>query len=205
MATSAGRLPQVGTIVCRLPACQGFETHADADWDIRDANTEVRSCPHGHRRPTASLQGLQVLFHDDRQDNKVVRGNTGTGYYCRDGRTFFIHWVARYGTPARVTTDQGRQFEADLFQKLTQLTSTQHWRATTYHPAANGIEERFHQQMKAAIMCHQTEDWMNILPVILLGIRSVFKEDIKTTPTELIYGESVRLPDEFWQSAEKRE
>ncbi|MGR0317672.1 hypothetical protein, partial [Klebsiella pneumoniae] len=35
--------------------------------------------------------------------------------------TFFSGWVARFGTPLRVTTDQGRQFESELFARLTRL------------------------------------------------------------------------------------
>lgn len=109
-------------------------------------------------------------------------------------RNFFTHWVARFGVPVRVTTDQGRQFEADLFRRLTQLTGSQHWRTTAYHPAANGMVERFHRQMKAAIIFHQTADWTEILPVILLGIRSAYKEDLRATPAEMVYGEAIRLP-----------
>lgn len=34
---------------------------------------------------------------------------------------------------------------------------------------------------------------------ILLGIRATFKEDINATPSEMVYGESIRLPGQFLQ------
>lgn len=34
---------------------------------------------------------------------------------------FYTHWVARFGAPYTVSTDQGPQFEATLFKALTNL------------------------------------------------------------------------------------
>ena len=41
-------------------------------------------------------------------------------------RAFFEAWVCRFGVPLRVTTDQGRQFEALLFRHLNILIGTTH-------------------------------------------------------------------------------
>ena len=57
-------------------------------------------------------------------------------------RIFLHNWVARFGAPARLTTDQGRQFEANLFNQLTGIFGTQRIRTTAYHPQANGRIER---------------------------------------------------------------
>ncbi|KAM0726708.1 Gag-Pol polyprotein [Formica fusca] len=111
----------------------------------------------------------------------------------------FANWMARFGVPKYITTDQGRQFEADLFKRLTQLTGTTHYRTTAYHPAANGMVERFHRQLKTAIKCHQTEKWVDILPVVLMGIRAAWKEDLQATAAEMIYGEPIKLPGQFLQ------
>jgi len=109
----------------------------------------------------------------------------------------FKEWITRYGTPTRITTDQGRQYEAELFRQLTQLTGTKHLRTTAYHPQANGLVERLHRQLKAAIKCHETEEWTTVLPIILMGIRAAWREDLKATAAELVYGEPLRLPGQF--------
>lgn len=121
-------------------------------------------------------------------------------------RAFYEGWVCRFGTPLRVTTDQGRQFESHLFKELSSLLGTTHLHTTAYHPAANGMVERFHRQFKAAIRCYQNSRWTEVLPTILLGIRSAWKEDLKATSADLVYGESLRLPGEFLSpSADSRD
>ncbi|XP_015117888.1 uncharacterized protein LOC107041715 [Diachasma alloeum] len=56
--------------------------------------------------------------------------------------------------------------------------------------------ERIHRQLKGALRCHG-EAWYDALPLVLLGLRSAWKEDLQTTPAELTYGEPIRLPGEF--------
>lgn len=112
-------------------------------------------------------------------------------------RVFYDNWVSRFGTPLRVTTDQGRQFESHLFKHLNRLLGTTHLRTTAYHPSANGMVERLHRQLKAAIMCHQNIRWTEALSTVLLGIRAAWKEDLQATAADLVYGQTLRLPGEF--------
>lgn len=110
---------------------------------------------------------------------------------------FFTGWIARFGVPRRVTTDQGRQFESHLFRLLGLTIGFERLRTTSYHPCANGMIERFHRQFKAAIMCHPDSTWLEAIPAVILGLRATFKPDIHATPAELVYGEPLRLPGEF--------
>ncbi len=113
-------------------------------------------------------------------------------------KTFYATWVARFGCPHRITTDQGRQFEATLMSALTDLLGTKRCRTTPYRPQCNGMIERWHRTIKAAIMCHETSDWYDILPTVLLGLRTTIKDDLQCSPAELTYGTQLRIPGEFF-------
>lgn len=66
-------------------------------------------------------------------------------------KTFVETWVARYRCPAKITSDQGRQFESTLFNQLANTIGCTHLRTTSYHPQSNGIIERWHRTVNAAI------------------------------------------------------
>lgn len=103
-------------------------------------------------------------------------------------RTFYDCWIARFGDPERITTDRGTQFESELFRNLTALTGSYKTITTAYHPQCNGLVERFHRQLKASLMCHDTT-WTLSLPIVLLGIRTTIKE--------LVYGTNLRIPSDL--------
>ena len=73
----------------------------------------------------------------------------------------------------------------------------QHNRTTAYHPASNGLIERFHRQLKAALRAHQDPAWSEILPFVLISLRSTVKPDLNASPSELAYGRTLRLPGEL--------
>jgi len=47
-------------------------------------------------------------------------------------------------------------------------------------------------------MCHADEHWAEVLPLVLLGILSAWKEDLKASSAELVNGSPLRLPGEFF-------
>ena len=63
------------------------------------------------------------------------------------------HWITQFGCPLTITSDQGTQFESALFKELARLAGAKHIHTTPYHSQANGIVERFHRTLKAALMC----------------------------------------------------
>ena len=104
-------------------------------------------------------------------------------------------WIARFGVPRIITSDQGSQFESLLFRELSNLLGNPKIRTSTYHPQSNGMVEKFHRHLKTALKAAtNAKNWTSNLSWVLLGIRSAVKEDLGFSPAQLLYGQALRIP-----------
>ncbi|GFY04462.1 pro-Pol polyprotein [Trichonephila clavipes] len=56
------------------------------------------------------------------------------------------------------------------------------------------------RHLKSAIIIHEDAGWSDILPIVLLGLRSAMKSDLKATSSQLVYGTTLRLPSHLISS-----
>ncbi|GFU88350.1 transposon Tf2-6 polyprotein [Trichonephila clavipes] len=115
-------------------------------------------------------------------------------------RALLSVWISRFGCPTIITTDQGTNFESSLFRELSNLLGTNRIRCCAYHPKANGLVERLHRHLKSTIKAHENSKWSEIIPIVLLGMRSTVKKDINATCAELVYGTTLRLPSDIFST-----
>ena len=114
-------------------------------------------------------------------------------------KAFVLHWIARYGVPEHITSDRGPQFVSHLWTAMTQLLGTKLHHTTSYHPQANGMVERFHRTLKASLRARLTSpNWMDELPWVLLGLRTIPKEDLGVSSAEMVYGTPLTVPGDFF-------
>ena len=110
----------------------------------------------------------------------------------------FVHqFVSRFGVPLEVHSDQGRNFEADLFKEMCRLLEIHKTRTTPYHPSSNGAVERFNAtlaNMISAYVKKSQEDWDEQLPLLTAAYRSSKHTTTKYTPNFLMLGREVTLP-----------
>lgn len=116
-------------------------------------------------------------------------------------KAFCAGWIARFGPPVIITTDQGRQFESTLFRALSDLLGINRYRTSPYHPSSNGLVERLHRPLKTALKCYPASQWVDALPFVLLGLRAAYKPDLGASPAEMVYGATLRLPGEFFAAS----
>jgi hypothetical protein len=60
---------------------------------------------------------------------------------------------------------------------------------TAFQPAANVLVKRMLESLNAAIIWRAQERWTEALPLVILGMRTAFKEDLQASVAELVYGE----------------
>ncbi|GBM51637.1 hypothetical protein AVEN_43268-1 [Araneus ventricosus] len=113
-------------------------------------------------------------------------------------RAFYSNWIARFGTPHKLITDRGTQFRSETLHTLSKICGIKLQHTTAYHPACNGKVERLHRTLKTALKAHNNLSWIDTLPTVLLGLRTAIQEDNNHSIAQIVYGESLRLPGEFF-------
>lgn len=118
-----------------------------------------------------------------------------------------LEWISRFGMCTRVTSDRGRQFVSELWAELCQILGVEHSTSLSYMPQQNGLVERMHRQLKASLVAvlNGHSDWPSAVPLVLLGMRAAYKPDLGTSAAQLVFGEAVRLPREFFRNPDTAE
>jgi len=103
--------------------------------------------------------------------------------------------ILRYGAPLEILSDQGRNFDGNVFREVCKLLDIDKVRTSSYRPQTNGLIERFHRTMNAmlakVISTHQ-HDWNDFLPYVTSAYRNSCNEVTGFSPNYLIFGKEAR-------------
>nr|XP_045615991.1 uncharacterized protein K02A2.6-like [Procambarus clarkii] len=106
-------------------------------------------------------------------------------------------FFTRFGYPFEIFTDQGRNFESDLFTKLCELMHIHKAQTTAYRPSANGQVERYNRTIMDALRCYasyQHDSWDTYIQHIAGTIRSSVNRQTGFTPNKLMLGWETNQP-----------
>ena len=113
-------------------------------------------------------------------------------------RVFLSTWVSRFGVPAVLTSDRGAQFTSSIWSRVCLSLGISASRTTYFHPQSKGMIERFHCSLKSALRFRlASSDWFLPLPLVVLGLRTVPKDDTGLSVSEAVYGSPLTVPREF--------
>lgn len=118
-----------------------------------------------------------------------------------------FEFFTRLGIPKEILSDMGTQFTSNLMKEVGRLLSLAQLTTTPYHPACNGLVEKFNgtlKQMLRRMAAERPKDWDRYIAPLLFAYREVPQESMGFSPFELLYGRTVRGPmsilREMWTS-----
>ena len=106
-------------------------------------------------------------------------------------------WICRFGCPYSINTDQGTNFESQLFASLLKKLEIDKTRTTAFHPQSNSVIERMNRTLLNKLAKCIDEDqtnWSVKLPYVLMAYRSSVHESTSFTPHYLVFGHEISLP-----------
>lgn len=106
-------------------------------------------------------------------------------------------FLAIFGVPKQIHTDQGTNFQSALFCEMCSLLGIDKTRATAFHPQSDGLVERGNrtiQNMLAKFVSENHRDWDKFLSLVTLAYNSSVQESTGYSPSLLMFGREVNLP-----------
>lgn len=106
---------------------------------------------------------------------------------------YFVH----YGLPARIHSDQGRDFESKLIQDLLKMLGIRKSRTSPYHPQGDPQPERFNRtllSMLGTLDPKQKQKWSQKISQLVHAYNCSQNEATGYSPYLLMFGREARLP-----------
>ena len=123
-------------------------------------------------------------------------------------RALMTEWILRHGTPRAFLTDNGTQFRSVVMERLALELNVKQSFTTIYHPAGNGMIERFHRFLKQRLRIKadvdtldfcKTGTWDDYVPAIVHSYNATVHTVTGYSPYFLLYGRHPRLSLEIVQ------
>ena len=111
-------------------------------------------------------------------------------------KALYDNFFRYYSFPARLHSDQGRNFESRVIKELCRLNNTKKSRTTPYHPMGNGSAERFNQtllKMLGTLENHQKSDWKSYVAPLVQAYNATKSDATGYSPHYLLFGWHPRL------------
>ncbi|KAI2647161.1 Retrovirus-related Pol polyprotein [Labeo rohita] len=112
-------------------------------------------------------------------------------------KVLWKNFFCRFGFPARLHADQGRNFESTVVKELCKLTGISRTHTSPYHPQGNGLTERFNRtlmNMLGTLDPDQKPRWHEYVDALTHAYNCTQHDSTGFSPYFLMYGRHPRLP-----------
>ena len=106
-------------------------------------------------------------------------------------KAFIRHYLPRHLCPWFILSDNGMEFQNQIFDRVTKELGIERIFSAPYHPQTNGKLETFHKFLKPTLkkMCAEDQDnWDDYIEQVLGTYRGVLNLTMGESPFFLVYG-----------------
>ena len=110
---------------------------------------------------------------------------------------FIDNFVTKYGTPLQVHSDQGRNFQSEIFRGMCSMLGIDQTRTTSFRPQSNGGVEKFNNTLAIMLTMyceHNQDQWDKYLQQVMMAYRSSVQSSTSRTPNSMLFGREITLP-----------
>ena len=108
-------------------------------------------------------------------------------------------FICRFGVPQELHSDQGTNFESEVFGEMCRLLGITKTRTTAYNPKSDGMVERFNKTLINIVAMlinpkRRQRDWDEFLPYATFAYRCTPQDSTGESPNMMMLGREVSIP-----------
>lgn len=115
-----------------------------------------------------------------------------------------LHFIAMFGIPKMILTDQGTNFTAELFKTTCKFLKIKQLWSSPYHPQTQGALERSHSTLKEYLKSYVNEgqtDWPRYVYTAMLAYNTSVHCTTHFTPYELMFAHKPFIPNSIFEES----
>ena len=123
--------------------------------------------------------------------------------------TLYEHWIAKFGLPEILVTDNGTEFINNEIIALCHLYKIKHKPRTSHAPWTNGLVEGMNRSLQEYLPCiingndTRYTEWSADVKLFPLSYNSQIKTTLGMSPYEIVFNQKPRKPIMFTANANK--
>lgn len=146
--------------------------------------------------PCTPRQNKYILVICD-HFSKWVQAYALSTMRAEDVAACIVDFFFKFGIATNILSDQGKNYQSDLFKQVCELLDVNKLQTTAYHPECDGLSERFNRTLKEMLRCFINDNhsnWDELLSSLCFAYNTSVHSTTNTTPFEVLFGRKPKLP-----------